>query len=256
MRLIRLRNKQRRILTPHNESGRHVGFIEFLLCFVSVLLLSSGLILIIISLWSMIRKAPYYALLNVKVDVPYFALPAGILNCLSFWVAASLHNNRQNYRFLHLLIFLLALALALFITGTSLGLMSGSSKDILVNELTPLTWSNFNVTLVKAFSEYSSNENVKRAWDRVYRQLQCCGLNTISDSKMVPESCCFSKSDCNSSSYHTNGCLNAIRRDLIWQSDFLNIHCYIVIILDGIIIMTTGMVYYFSKSIRYVYLFS
>lgn len=243
--------KRRKILVPQSDSGRHVDFAGFMLCFMSVLLLSCGLILIGISLWSIIRKTPYYVLLNVKLDVPYFALPAGILSCSSFWIAAALHNNRENYRFLHLLILLLTVSLVLITTGACMGMLNGSSRDSLGSEFHSLNWADFNETLQHAFSKYNSDKSYALAWDKVHTQLECCGLNSTSDWKIsdqaLPSSCCFDQKNCFMGNTYRRGCLSLIKRDLLWQKHFLVIHCYIVGTLEGIMVVLTGTLYYWSK---------
>lgn len=249
----KLIRKHRQILVPQSNSGRHIDFIEFMLCFMSVLLLTCGLILIGISLWSIIRKYPYYILLNIKVDVPYFALPAGILCCSSYWIATSLHSNRENYRFLHLLILLLCVSLLLLITGIGMGMMSVSPRDTLGSELKYLEWVNFNITLQNALTKYKSDPIYKTAWNRVHHQLRCCGLNTVKDWKNlgepIPISCCPNeKKTCSLQNIYFKGCLNLIKHDLIWQKNFLVIHCYTIGIFQGFILVVTGALYYWNKT--------
>lgn len=241
--------KRRRILVPHVNSGRHVDFIGFLLCFMSVLLLTCGLILILISIWSIVRKWPYYILFNIKVDVPYFALTAGILSCSSFWIAASLHNNWENYRFLCLLILLLSASLMMIITGVSMGMMKGSIAS-LGSELSPMNWVDFNTTLEDTFKKYNV-EKYKVAWNRIQHQLHCCGLNSKHDwlffYGVLPNSCCLIKAPCNIQKAFGESCLELIKYDLLWQRNFLVIHCYIVGTLEGIVIIATGSVCYWRK---------
>lgn len=236
--------KHRKILVPQSSSGRHVDFTGFTLCFMSVLLLSFGLLLICISIWCIVRKAAYYVLLNVKLDVPYFTLPAGILSCSSFWIAASLHNNREKYRFLYLLIFLLTISLILIASGVSMGMMKGSHAS----ELTPVSWEDFNRTLQEAFSKYNSDKFIEAAWDKTQSQLQCCGLNSRNDYRdRLPDSCCNQQMTCLGQNVFPNGCSRLIKKDLLCQKKFLQIHCYIVGIIEGVILIVTANAYYFNK---------
>lgn len=228
---------------PQSESGIHVDFTGFTLCFISVLLLSSGLFLICLSIWSIVRKAPYYIVLNVTADVPYFTLPAGILCCSSFWIAASLHNRRENYRFLHLLLVLVIISLLFIIIGISLGMMCRSTHVTTGYEMAPMNWDNFNKTLENAFANYSCNAGYRKAWNKIHSQLQCCGLRNKSDWQKPPPSCCNYAENCYAENAYSRGCLDALKRDLLWQKSFLNAHCYIVGILEGLIVIVSGTLY-------------
>lgn len=248
---MKLLKRRRKILVPNSESGRQVDLAGFMLCFISVILLSSGLILMGISIWTVRRKEPYYILLNVKVDVPYFTIPAGVVSCSSFWIAASLHNNRENYRFIYLLISLLTISLVLIIAGVSMGMMKESVKDSLGFELTPVNWRNLNHTLENTLKKYHYHTSYRSAWDRIQSQLKCCGLNTPDNWKKygkLPNSCCDNQKMCSFEKSFSKGCLNLIQRDLLNQKHFLAVYCYFVATLEGIIVIATANIYYWNKS--------
>lgn len=69
------------------------------------------------------EKIQYYYLLDIRVDVPYFTIPAGVLSLPSFWIAASIHNNIERQQFLPLLILLMLATAALVLTGSRLGMV-------------------------------------------------------------------------------------------------------------------------------------
>ncbi|XP_076233605.1 CD63 antigen [Calliopsis andreniformis] len=71
--------------------------------------------------------------------------------------------------------------------------------------------------------EYLSNDDIRRSWDIMQHDLQCCGMNSVNDwaqvgfsDNTVPDSCCKevptgSKCDLNSIHIHDDGCMKNLQ---------------------------------------------
>ncbi|XP_023021988.1 tetraspanin-6 [Leptinotarsa decemlineata] len=239
--------KNNTLVVPQSESGRNVNETCFLLCFISVLCLSSSMILICLSIWSLVRKFPYFYLVDIKTDVPYFTLPAGILGIPTSYIAASIHNKKNIFRLLLLLIFLITLSTILLVTGAILGFMYSLKIDlspsILVNSIEN---EHLNQSVHSSFLKINASISHKNAWDKTQRQLECCGVNSYLDwskhGMQLPNSCC-SNAVCTSNNTFFKGCLDALSRDLVWHRNILKSHAYITILLQLILVVLTTLAY-------------
>ncbi|KAJ8922825.1 hypothetical protein NQ315_007860 [Exocentrus adspersus] len=233
------KNKENRLTTvPQSQSGRNVTLTSFMLCFESVWLLTGGLILLGVSIWSLVRKIPYSYLIDIKVDVPYFAIPASFLCFPCFWISMSIHNKRKKYEFLHLLILLLVISMALLIAGTSLSfiyLSRISLNSTASTMITTLNAQDLNISLQITFLESETNVHYATGWEKMQSQLRCCGISSYVDwgnlKRPLPDSCCKNPS-CTERSVNQRGCLDCLSRDLTWHQNVLNSQCYMVLVVQ------------------------
>ncbi|XP_018573344.1 tetraspanin-9-like [Anoplophora glabripennis] len=191
------KRKKRPTIVPQSQSGRDVTFSSFLMCFVSVLLLTCGLILLGVSIWSLVRKIPYSYLIDIKVDIPYFAIPASFICFPCFWISMSIHNNKKKYEFLHLLILLLVISIALLITGCSLGFVYHSKGNVNTTATIMMTSSNtldLNNSLQITIRESNVNTRYAIGWEKMQAQLNCCGVMDYKDwldmNRSISDACC------------------------------------------------------------------
>ncbi|CAH1112835.1 unnamed protein product [Psylliodes chrysocephalus] len=235
------KNNRPQIVLP-NQSGRNVGEISFILCCLGVFMLSSSLVLIGISTWSLIKKSFYSYLLDIRVDIPYFSIPAALILLPGFWIAMSIHNDEKRRQFTLLLLLIIFLSSGLLITGSTVGLMYSVKISPNVSQLySSLTNEDLNKTISFTFLKYNTSENDKSTWDNMQLHLECCGISSYTDWEIVglkiPLSCCHDK-ECNSTNSFSRSCLDSISRDLVWQQNILKSHCYIMIvaqIVNGIV---------------------
>ncbi|KAJ8951731.1 hypothetical protein NQ318_012582, partial [Aromia moschata] len=194
-----------------------------------------GIILAGLCIWSLIRKIPYSYLVNIRVDIPYFALPAAVLCFPSSWIAMSIHNNRKKYQFLHLLIVLLLVSISLLVTGPSLGTMSKIDYSDMTVMVSSLDVQHLNFSLQTAIENYDTIPDSSWGWNKMQTQLGCCGITSYKDwLKMklsVPNSCCRNNI-CNTTNIYSRGCLESLSRDLTWHKNILSSQCYITALLQ------------------------
>lgn len=145
---------------------------------------------------------------NNFVDSWFFAAPVLmiIVGVIVFLVSffgccgAVKENHCMIITFSVLLLLIFALELGAGITGY---MMRGEVGNMLGNRL--------NDTM----RQYNSNDDIRRSWDIMQHDLQCCGMNNPADwsrigfvDNTVPESCCKelpTQSKCDVNSIHVNG---------------------------------------------------
>lgn len=200
-------------------------------CLTGIFVLFIAIALIVISIWSFLRKFPYYMLLEVRVDLPYFILPAGILSLPCFWITYLMKKNfiyRQ--RLVHLLVTLQLITVSLLITGVSIGMVYVSKLDQGKGNLTTsLQLEEINASLQASLLESQTDSSLRDAWDKTQIQLKCCGIISYHDwiklENTIPNSCC-SVPECTSDNVYIGGCLDSLSVDLQWQSNFTSSHCF------------------------------
>ncbi|XP_056640199.1 tetraspanin-6-like [Diorhabda sublineata] len=229
--------KNRPLTVPPSQSGRQIGEICFMLCFLAVLMLSSSLSLIGLSIWSLVIKAVNYRyLLDIKVDIPYFSLPAAFLLLPGFWIAASSHNTRKRLISTYLLLIIITLSSILLITGSSIGLNYTVKTENGDNQIySSLENSDLNKSVSFSFLRYNTSEDDKYAWDRMQQRLECCGISNYHDWETVgldiPNSCC-NEDECTAETSFGRSCLDSMSRDLVWHQNILKSQCYIMAVVQ------------------------
>ncbi|CAG9860328.1 unnamed protein product [Phyllotreta striolata] len=234
-----------------NQTGRNVDEIAFILCCLGVFMLSSSIVLIGVSTWSLIKKSFYSYLLDIRVDIPYFSIPAAFILLPGFWIAIWIHNDEERRQLSHLLLSIIIISSGLIITGTSVGLLYSVRVSSNYSQLYySLRNDDLNKTLAPKFMNYNTSEIVAKTWDRMQQNLKCCGISNSADWGVIglgiPDSCC-QEMKCTIENSYKRSCLDSISRDLVWQQNILKSHCYIMTgaqVLSGIV--STG--FYISKK--------
>ncbi|CAH1159815.1 unnamed protein product [Phaedon cochleariae] len=228
------RKKNKPLVIPQSQCGRNVNETCWLMCFISVITLASGLILIGLSIWSIIKKLPYVQLVKIRVDIPYFTLPAGILCIPGSWIAASIHNNKNRFQFLPLMWILTIIITALLVTGSIMGIMyeKGPNREL----SSSLGNHDLNSSVYPSFLSYNSSWYAKNSWDSTQRRFECCGVYNQSDwSKnglKIPCSCCGNNGTCDVSNSFPEGCLDSLSRELTWDKNIMKSHCYMMSVIQ------------------------
>lgn len=224
------------ILVESQAQEQHVT-VNLVICLGAVFLFGSGVLLIGVSIWSVVKKIQYYYLLDIRVDVPYFTIPAGVLCLPSFWIAASIHNNIERQQFLPLLILLMLATAALVLTGSRLGMVF-AKRDPQSNSTqfySTIDDGVLNETLRFTIVQYKENPLYHFAWDKMQSQLKCCGILNYRDwfqsALDLPDACCLMPI-CNATNAFKRGCLVAMSRDLVWDQNFMTGHCYMVAVIQ------------------------
>lgn len=157
-----------------------------------------------------------YSGYNNFMDSWFFAAPVlmivvgAIVFIVSFFgcCGAVKENHCMIITFSVLLLSIFALELGAGIAGY---MMRGKVRAMVEDRL--------NTTM----GEYSSNIDIRRSWDIMQHDLQCCGMLSSTDwarvgfsDNIVPNSCCKevpegSKCDSNSIHIHSNGCMSNLQ---------------------------------------------
>ncbi|XP_072393566.1 uncharacterized protein [Diabrotica undecimpunctata] len=240
----KMRKKIPKVISP-KEKGRHAGEVCFLMCFLRLLMLTSSLILIGISVWSIVIKTKHYRyLFDIRVDIPYFSLPAGVLLLPGFWLASYIHSNRKRRLYILLLLGIIILTSILVIVGSTIGFLY-SIED--ANGETHVTNSfdlpDLNKSVSHSFQQFNSSKNHQKTWNNMQQRLECCGISNYHDWSSIgldiPSSCCDNL-NCTSKAYYTSSCLDLVSRDLWWHENILKSQCYIMAVIElgkGVLIL-------------------
>ncbi|KAG5869515.1 hypothetical protein JTB14_035112 [Gonioctena quinquepunctata] len=238
-----------------SKTGWKIDETYLLFLFVSVLILITSLILIGMSIWSLIRKIPYYYLLDIKVDLPYFTLPAGVLGILTFWVAGPgpIQKQSNSSRNLLLVIFLPILSTMTLITGSVIGLMYQAKIDNTTSRLfASMTNEYLCPSLRTSFLETNVSAAYKNAWDKTQMQLECCGISGCGDwlkiGVAIPSSCCREVTQCTPKNAFSRGCLDALSRDLVSQKHLLICHAQMTMIPQIIVVLLALTIYFLERN--------
>ncbi|CAH1968751.1 unnamed protein product [Acanthoscelides obtectus] len=234
------KRKRSIVIVESQEQDKYDKAVSFILCFASVLLLAAGITLISLSIWSLVKKIPYQYLLDIKVDTAYFMLPAGLLLLPGFWVAASIHNNSPQYKFLHLLVVLLLASSSLLIIGSYFGIMYTGGANVTLTS--SLENQELREVLTVTLYEYKRKSLYKYAWDTIQYKMECCGIDNSTDWDIIPDSCCLNY-DCNTNITYGDGCLDTLSRDLVWHKNFLVSHCYMFSVVQLAVLIIACSVY-------------
>ncbi|KZC11628.1 CD63 antigen, partial [Dufourea novaeangliae] len=157
-----------------------------------------------------------YSGYNNFMDSWFFAAPVlmivvgAVVFIVSFFgcCGAVKENHCMIITFSVLLLLIFALELGAGISGY---MMRGEVRQMLENRMT------------STVEQYSSDANVRRSWDIMQHDLQCCGMVGPNDwvhvgfsDNTVPNSCCKevpkgSKCDLNSIHIYEEGCMNSLQ---------------------------------------------
>lgn len=238
-------------LVNHNP---FLGTFQTVFYILAVCDLILGVDLIVVSLWSLMRKLPYYILLEVRVDILYFTIPVAVL-CLPIFLIL-LSARRSEVR-LHLIVTLIALQLlsiSTLIAAPHFGFMYTYKEDDTAARFTSsLDIKDLNSSLQHSFSKYDSANAVQFAWKRMQHQLCCCGITNSDDwavsGKVMPGSCC-QNGNCLKNKIFTQGCLASLCRDLAWQRNVLSSHCHAGVIVHATEAIIAGVTYLSANQFK------
>lgn len=186
--------------------------VKYVLFFFNLIFAITGIVFISVGAVILVAYSGY----NNFVDSWFFAAPVLmiIVGVIVFLVSffgccgAVKENHCMIITFSVLLMLMFALELGAGITGY---MMRGEVGNMLENRL--------NDTL----REYNTKEDVRRSWDIMQHDLQCCGMNGPADwpkigfpNNNVPDTCCNeipaqSKCDLNSIHIHDEGCIGKLK---------------------------------------------
>ncbi|XP_050498114.1 tetraspanin-6-like isoform X1 [Diabrotica virgifera virgifera] len=240
----KMRKKIPKIVSPR-ERGRHPGEVCFLMCFLRLLMLTSSLVLIGISVWSIVIKIKHYRyLFDIRVDIPYFSLPAGILLLPGVWLASYIHSNRKRRLYILLLLGVITLTSILVIVGSTIGfLYSIEDANGEWHVTNSFDLPDLNKSVSHSFYQFNSSKNHQKAWNNMQQRLECCGISSYNDWTAIgldiPSSCCDNL-NCTSKAYFTSSCLDLLSRDLWWHENILKSQCYIMAVIEigkGVLIL-------------------
>lgn len=193
---------------------------------VQVVFVVLGLVMIGVGAWLEVREQIIVAAIDSDTFLvgPYLIIAAG---CAVVLVAAigmigALCDKKIN-RFL--LIFYIVLVLVIFAAQLTGGILGFVYRDTLLDTVE----TGLNTTLTKYgvnTSTTSLNLAITESWDFVQQNLECCGINDVSDwvdsggvfenNGAFPESCCMSTTlQCNLNisdpdNIHSMGCLQTL----------------------------------------------
>lgn len=218
----------------------------------SVLVFILGCSLLGVSLWSLIKKLPYYILLQIKFDITYFTFPAAALCIPIFSIFLSARWSEVRVYLIHTLLVLQVISISMLIAAPMVGFMyyseNGNSSRMMSSLDNKDLFSSLNLSL----SKYNSSKTIQFAWNRLQNQLSCCGIRNSNDwtsfGYSIPSSCCLGESKCYANLTFPEGCLECLSRDLVWQKNILVSHCYMGVTLHTVEAVIAGFTYLSAKQ--------
>lgn len=236
-----------------NSKNPFLGTLQGIFYLLSFILFVFGVNLIAISLWSLIRKLPYYILLEVKVDIPYFTILAAVLCIPIFWIFISSRWTKKRGYLFHSLITLQVVSISILIAGPNVDFVHVYHENGRTARLTSsLHIQDLNKTLQLSLATYYTSKAVQFAWNNMQQQLKCCGVDKSDDwdisSRGIPSSCCPDENKCHKNTTYCQGCLGQLIRDLIWQKNILKSQCYAGVVVHMGELIVSGVTYISAKQ--------
>jgi len=208
-----------------------VEFLRYALFVYNVIFLAAGLFVLGVSIWTLIDRYQYVALLATATYpiITYFLLAAGTLVVI-FTIIGCIATKRENRRLLLLYIFFLLL---IFLMEAMVGILAFVYLEQVHNELE----MNLNKTFVET---YGIVEEKTYAIDFLQEEFHCCGatifedwnqsrwrLEGLSNENLVPDSCCKTlTAGCGKRTHPSNinfaGCLKNMEKHLVTHLGILS----------------------------------
>lgn len=237
------------------KSNPFHGTLQTISYILSVFVFIYGVKLFGISVWSLIRKIPYYILLDVKVDITYFTIPVAVLCIPVFWIFVSTKWGDDRFYLFYIVTTLQIISILLLIAAPNLGftytyIENGATKRF-VSSLDKLDLNN---SLLLSLSKYDTSKTIQFAWNHMQNQLDCCGVNNADDWMIsghgISSSCCQNDNFCYKNNTFSQGCLDALCRDLFWHKSILISQCYAGIIVHSTAVIIAGVTYLSAKQFQ------
>lgn len=186
--------------------------VKFLLFIFNFIFFIVGLALIIVGAVVQTKLSAYTEFFNGTVNVAAIALIVigGIVFIIGFFGCCGAYKEHYcmtlTFSILLAIVFIIEIAV-----GVAAYVARGKVKTVLEEQMQ------------NTMKNYNDKDNVKKAWDGMQTEFQCCG---VSDDKgasewdeaigLVPSSCCKSGATCSDTSAYKPGCLNEL---FDWISD-------------------------------------
>ncbi|XP_044052400.1 leukocyte surface antigen CD53-like [Siniperca chuatsi] len=212
-------NRDKQIVLPNRSDQRCyrmaqgcLKFLKYTMCAANFLCFICGVAVLGFGVYMMVNFKMAALTPNLaKFNVANMLLISGIvITCVSFLgFLGALKENRCLLLTFFLLLFLLMLV---ELTAACFLLMYESKIGELVTE-------DLNKGLKNARDNRVNSTNVVNEWDLLQRNLDCCGVDNVTDWGMkIPDSCC--PDGCNSKKYRLKGCLITLQN--FFEDNFLN----------------------------------
>lgn len=240
------------VLQRKKDPNPFLGTLQVIFYFLSFLIFFLGADLIAVSLWSLIKKLPYYILLKVKIDITYFTFTAAALCLPLFWIFLSAKWNEVRAYLLHSLLTLHVISISILIAAPNVGFMYTCKEGNATRLTSSLDRKNLNSSLQLSLLKYDSSKAIQFAWSYMQLQLTCCGIETFGDwdisGQEIPLSCYAGDSNCHKNYTFTQGCLEPLCRDLVWQKNILTSQCYIGVVVHIVCVVIAAFTYVSAKQ--------